>query len=74
MHILTKILVVFAAVLSLALAALTSSYAMNRDTITSGFNNAIAERDKAKANAKAKKGPKGGDKKKQKPRPFTKFR
>ncbi|MCA9272661.1 MAG: hypothetical protein KDA31_06415 [Phycisphaerales bacterium] len=50
MHILTKILVVFAAVLSLALAALTSSYAMNRDTITSGFNNAIAERDKAKAN------------------------
>ena len=50
MHILTKILVVFAAVLSLALAALTSSYAMNRDTITDGFNNAIAERDKAKSN------------------------
>lgn len=50
MHILTKILVVFAAVLSLALAALTSSYAMNRDTITAGYNNAIAERDKAKAN------------------------
>jgi uncharacterized coiled-coil DUF342 family protein len=49
-HILTKILVVFAAVLSLALAALTSSYAMNRDAITDGFNNAIAERDKAKAN------------------------
>lgn len=50
MHILTKILVVFAAVLSLALAALTSSYAMNRDAITEGYNNAIADRDKAKAN------------------------
>lgn len=50
MHILTKILVVFAAVLSLALAALTSSYAMNRDTILDGYNNAIADRDKAKAN------------------------
>jgi len=49
-HILTKILVVFAAVLSLALAALTSSYAMNRDAITEGYNNAIADRDKAKAN------------------------
>ncbi len=50
MHILTKILVVFAAVLSLALAALTSSYAMNRDAITEGYNNAVADRDKAKAN------------------------
>lgn len=50
MHILTKILVVFAAVLSLALAALTSSYAMNRDAITGEFNNAVAERDKARAN------------------------
>lgn len=49
-HILTKILVVFAAVLSLALAALTSSYAMNRDAITGGYNNAVAERDKARAN------------------------
>ncbi|RNC81508.1 MAG: hypothetical protein ED559_06865 [Phycisphaera sp.] len=47
MHILTKILVVFAAVLSLGLAALTSSYAMNRDTITSSFNDMKAQRDKA---------------------------
>lgn len=50
MHILTKILVVFAAVLSLALAALTSSYAMNRDSITDAYKSAIADRDKAKAN------------------------
>jgi len=49
-HILTKILVVFAAVLSLALAALTSSYAMNRDSITDAYKSAIADRDKAKAN------------------------
>ena len=47
MHILTKILVVFAAVLSLGLAALTSSYAMNRDSITSSFNDMKAQRDKA---------------------------
>lgn len=47
MHILTKILVVFAAVLSLGLAALTSSYALNRDTITNSFNDIRAERDKA---------------------------
>lgn len=53
MHILTKILVVFAAVLSLGLAALTSSYAMNRDTITSSFNDAIVARDKANANYEA---------------------
>lgn len=50
MHILTKILVVFAAVLSLALAALTSSYAMNRDAITDAYKSSIAERDKARAN------------------------
>jgi hypothetical protein len=52
-HILTKILVVFAAVLSLGLAALTSSYAMNRDTITGSFNDAIVARDKANANYEA---------------------
>ncbi|GAB5495277.1 MAG: hypothetical protein Phyf2KO_03570 [Phycisphaerales bacterium] len=49
MHILTKILVVFAAVLSLGLAALTSAYAMNRDMITSSFNDMKAQRDKADA-------------------------
>lgn len=47
MHILTKILVVFAAVLCLALAALTSAYAMNRDAILSSYNDAVAMRDKA---------------------------
>jgi len=52
-HILTKILVVFAAVLSLGLAALTSSYAMNRDAITGSFNDAVAARDKATANYEA---------------------
>ncbi|MFI4871177.1 MAG: hypothetical protein ACIARQ_05140 [Phycisphaerales bacterium JB061] len=50
MHILTKILVVFAAVLSLGLAALTSSYAMNRDAIINSYNDAVVVRDKATAN------------------------
>lgn len=50
MHILTKILVVFAAVLSLGLAALTSAYSLNADTITSQYSDAVASRDQAKAN------------------------
>ncbi|MEL6497961.1 MAG: hypothetical protein AAF937_08475 [Planctomycetota bacterium] len=43
MHILTKILVVFAAGLSLALAALTSTYALNARTITESYNDKVAE-------------------------------
>lgn len=50
MHILTKILVVFAACFSLALAALTSTYALNADKVTEGFNNKVAEADQAQAN------------------------
>lgn len=50
MHILTKILVVFAAGLSLALAALTSTYALNAKTITEGYNAKIDEAKQANAN------------------------
>jgi archaellum component FlaC len=42
-HILTKILVVFAAVLSLALAALTSTYALNADKIASAYQDKDGE-------------------------------
>ena len=50
MHILTKILVVFAAGLSLALAALTSTYALNAKTITEGYNAKVDEAKQANAN------------------------
>ena len=42
-HILTKILVVFAAGLSLALAALTSTYALNAKTITESYDDKVTE-------------------------------
>lgn len=50
MHILTKILVVFAAGLSLALAALTSTYALNAKTITEGYQAKDDEAKRANAN------------------------
>ncbi|MEL7484357.1 MAG: hypothetical protein AAFN41_08370 [Planctomycetota bacterium] len=50
MHILTKILVVFAAGLSLALAALTSTYALNAKTITESYNAKVDEAKEANAN------------------------
>ncbi|MEM8758127.1 MAG: hypothetical protein AAGF47_10145 [Planctomycetota bacterium] len=49
MHIITKILVVFAAVLSLALAALTSVYALNADSFVSALSDKVAEADAANA-------------------------
>ena len=49
MHILTKILVVFAAGLSLALAALTSTYALNAKTITDSYNAKVDEAKNANA-------------------------
>ncbi len=50
MHILTKILVVFAAGLSLALAALTSTYALNAKTITDSYVSKDNEAKQANAN------------------------
>lgn len=44
MHILTKFLVVFAAVLSIFLAALTIAYSANADRITAGLSGAMADR------------------------------
>lgn len=44
MHILTKFLVVFAAVLSIFLAALTIAYSANADRITAGLSGALADR------------------------------
>lgn len=44
MHILTKFLVVFAAVLSIFLAALTIAYSANADRITAGLSGAQADR------------------------------
>ncbi|MEO1584214.1 MAG: hypothetical protein AAFR96_06545 [Planctomycetota bacterium] len=45
----TKILVVFASVLSLALAALTSTYALNARTITDRYNDEVARASDANA-------------------------
>ena len=43
MHILTKVFIVFAAVLSLVLAALTMAYSVNADTIVSKYNDALQQ-------------------------------
>jgi len=42
-HILTKVFIVFAAVLSLVLAALTMAYSVNADTIVSKYNDALQQ-------------------------------
>lgn len=53
MHILTKVLVVFAAVLSIFLAALTIAYSTNTDRITADYNQESARRVAAEALANA---------------------
>lgn len=52
MHVVTKILVVFAAILSLLLAALTMAYASNADTIKKAFKNESAARVAAEVSSK----------------------
>ena len=53
MHILTKVFIVFAAVLSLVLAALTMAYSVNTDAIVSKYNDALQEAATAKAKQQA---------------------
>ncbi len=53
MHILTKVFIVFAAVLSLVLAALTMAYSVNADAIVSKYNDAQQETATAKAKQQA---------------------
>ena len=54
MHILTKVFIVFAAVLSLVLSVLTMAYAYNADTIRSQYTDALQQAATAKADAEAK--------------------
>lgn len=49
MHIITKILVVFAAAFSMALAALTSVYALNADKVVAGYEDLDVKAREAKA-------------------------
>lgn len=49
MHILTKVFIVFAAVLSLVLSVLTMAYAYNADTISTQYNNALQMAETARA-------------------------
>ncbi len=53
-HILTKVFIVFAAVLSLVLSVLTMAYAYNADTIRSQYTDALQQAATAKADAEAK--------------------
>ncbi|RMH25725.1 MAG: hypothetical protein D6692_10330 [Planctomycetota bacterium] len=53
MHILTKVFVLFAAVLSILLAALSISYTVNADRITADYRNAMAAKEKAEADRAA---------------------
>ncbi len=55
MHILTKVFIVFAAVLSLVLSVLTMAYAYNADTIRSQYTDALQQAATAKADATAQK-------------------
>ncbi len=52
MHVVTKILVVFCAILGLLLAALTMAYAANADSIRKGFKNENAARVAAEVSSK----------------------
>jgi len=54
-HILTKVFIVFAAVLSLVLSVLTMAYAYNADTIRSQYTDALQQAATAKADATAQK-------------------
>lgn len=49
MHILTKVFIVFAAVLSLILAALTMAYSVNADAVVGKYNDAMQEANTARA-------------------------
>lgn len=53
MHILTKVFIVFAAVLSVVLAALTMAYSINADTIATKYADALREAETAKADGNA---------------------
>ncbi len=53
MHILTKVFIVFAAVLSVVLAALTMAYSINADTIAAKYADALREAETAKADGNA---------------------
>lgn len=53
MHILTKVFVLFAAVLSIMLAALTISYTINADQIVSSYNDALASKEVAEDSLRA---------------------
>jgi len=52
-HILTKVFVLFAAVLSIMLSALTISYTINTDQIVSNYNDALEEADTARTSLAA---------------------
>lgn len=53
MHILTKVFVLFAAVLSIMLSALTISYTINTDQIVSNYNDALASAEVAAESLRA---------------------
>ncbi len=53
MHILTKVFILFAAVLSIMMAALAISYSVNADRITAGYRDALAKADTAIADQAA---------------------
>lgn len=53
MHILTKVFIVFAAVLSLVLAALTMAYSVNADAIVGKYNDALQDANTARAQSQA---------------------
>lgn len=53
MHILTKVFVLFAAVLSIMLSALTISYTINTDQIVSSYNDALASKEVAEDSLRA---------------------
>ncbi|MCL4220122.1 MAG: hypothetical protein KJZ65_02010 [Phycisphaerales bacterium] len=53
MHILTKVFVLFAAVLSIMLSALTISYTINTDQIVSNYNDALASAEVASESLRA---------------------
>ena len=52
-HILTKVFVLFAAVLSIMLSALTISYTINTDQIVSNYNDALEQADTARSSLAA---------------------
>ena len=59
MHILTKVFVLIASVLSIMMASLAISYSVNADRITEGYRDAQAEADTARADQAAQKAASG---------------